>query len=91
MNMALIDTHSIIKELIESGTSKKEAEIFVKRFVAKDEVNWLKNELATKHDINELKSDINKNNAEIALLKTISIANFIILVGAVVTLLFKQF
>jgi hypothetical protein len=91
MNMALIDTHSIIKELIEAGTSEKEAEILVKRFVAKDEVNWLKNELATKHDINELKSDINKNNAEIALLKTISIANFIILVGAVVTLLFKQF
>ena len=89
--MALIDTHSIIKELIEAGTSEKEAEIFVKRFVAKDEVNCLKNELATKHDINELKSDINKNNAEIALLKTISIANFIILVGAVVTLLFKQF
>ena len=34
--MALIDTHLIVKELIDAGTSEKEAEVLVKRFAVRE-------------------------------------------------------
>lgn len=65
----IIDTHLIVKELIDAGASEKQAEILVKRFVARDEVESLSNQLATKNDILKLestvKSDINRLESEI--------------------------
>lgn len=65
----IIDTHLIVKELIDAGASEKQAEILVKRFVARDEVESLNNQLATKNDILKLesavKSDINRLESEI--------------------------
>lgn len=59
--MARIDTHTIIEELIASGTPKKEAEVFVKNFVIKEELSSIEEErsqLATKMDIVKLESSI---------------------------------
>lgn len=56
--MALIHTHLIVKELIDAGTSEKEAEVLVKRFTVREEISYSKNELATKAEIYELRSDI---------------------------------
>lgn len=59
--MARIDTHTIIEELIASGTPKKEAEVFVKNFVIKEELSSIEQEysqLATKMDIVKLESSI---------------------------------
>ena len=85
--MALIDTHSIIKELIDAGTSEKEAEVFVKRFAAREEFSYLKNDLATKYDIHELKSDIskleNKMDINMRWIMAISGAMFLMLVKLV--------
>lgn len=65
----IIDTHLIVKELIDAGASEKQAEILVKRFVARDEVESLNSQLATKSDILKLesavKSDINRLESEI--------------------------
>lgn len=59
--MATIDTHTVIEELIASGTPKKEAEVFVKNFVIKEELSSIEKErsqLATKMDIVKLESSI---------------------------------
>lgn len=54
----IIDTHLIVKELIEAGASEKAAEVIVKRFVARDEIESLNSQLATKSDILKLESNI---------------------------------
>lgn len=59
--MAQLDTHAVIEELIASGTPKKEAEVFVKNFVIKEELSSIEKEqsqLATKMDIVKLESKI---------------------------------
>lgn len=56
-----MDTHTVIEELIASGTPKKEAEVFVKNFVIKEELSSIEKEssqLATKMDIVKLESKI---------------------------------
>ncbi len=83
--MALANSYSIIKELMDAGVSEKEAEVLVRRFVAKDEIEQLKNELATKSDVIHLESKIEVVNTNINWLKAISIANFTVLLGSVVT------
>ncbi len=96
--MAFVDTHLIVKELMNAGTSEEEAEVLVKRFVAKDEIDYLKNELATKADIYRVEADISEIKTEISELKTnihwiksISIGTFLMLLGSVVAILFKRF
>jgi hypothetical protein len=54
----IIDTHLIVKELIDAGASEKQAEVIVKRFVARDEIESLNSQLATKSDIHKLETDI---------------------------------
>ncbi len=61
----IIDTHLIVKELIDAGASEKQAEVLVKRFVARDEVESLNNQLATKSDILKLESDISEFKSEV--------------------------
>lgn len=59
--MAQLDTHAVIEELIASGTPKKEAEVFVKNFVIKEELSSIEKEqsqLATKMDIVKLESKV---------------------------------
>ena len=59
--MAAIDTHKIIKELVSSGVKEKEAEVLVSNFVSKGEFLELEKDklgLATKHDIELLKTEI---------------------------------
>lgn len=103
--MASIDTHTVIEELIASGTPKKEAEVFVKNFVIKEDLSSIEKErsqLATKMDIVKLESKIenveNRLNSsirdilkDISWIKTISLANFTVLFGALITMLFKLF
>lgn len=48
----ILDTHRFVENLISAGFKKKQAEVFVK------ELNENQNELATKEDIRELKSDM---------------------------------
>ncbi len=69
--MAFLDTHLIIKELVATGTSEEAAEVFVKRFVARDEISSFKNDLATKTDIQELRSDIKNINTNLKWLMAI--------------------
>lgn len=76
--MAAIDTHRAIEKIIATGVSKETAEAIV------DTVSSRNDDVATKSDISELK-------IEISWLKTISIANFGMILGAIVTLLIKQF
>lgn len=94
----IIDTHSIVKELIDAGASEKQAEVIVKRFVARDEVESLNSQLATKADIHKLESDISEFKSEIkseiklingsiSWLKTISIANLTIMCGGMLAVL----
>jgi hypothetical protein len=94
----IIDTHSIVKELIDAGASEKQAEVIVKRFVARDEVESLNSQLATKSDIHklesdilefksEVKSEIKLINGSISWLKTISIANLTIMCGGMLAVL----
>ena len=94
----IIDTHSIVKELIDAGASEKQAEVIVKRFVARDEVESLNSQLATKADIHklesdilefksEVKSEIKLINGSISWLKTISIANLTIMCGGMLAVL----
>lgn len=70
----IIDTHSIVKELIDAGASEKQAEVIVKRFVARDEVESLNSQLATKADITRLelatKADIHKLESDISEFKS---------------------
>lgn len=103
--MAAMDTHTVIEELIASGTTKKEAEVFVKNFVIKEDLSSIEKEhaqLATKMDIVRLESKIdgveNRLNSsirdilkDISWIKTISLANFTVLFGALITMLFKLF
>ena len=63
--MASLDTHSIITELIASGTSEKQAEVFVSRFAVKEELHSVEKDqaqLATKMDIVKLESKIDNIN-----------------------------
>jgi hypothetical protein len=94
----IIDTHLIVKELIDAGASEKQAEILVKRFVARDEVESLNNQLATKSDIHKLESDISEFKSEIRSeikginisinwLRTISTANLTIMCGGMLAVL----
>lgn len=58
--MAYFDTHTIVKELVASGTPEKQAEVFVARFITREETETS----ATKNDLQvavaELKADIFK-------------------------------
>ncbi|MDR0774871.1 MAG: hypothetical protein LBE72_06220 [Rickettsia sp.] len=61
--MARVDTHQLIKNFIASGTSEKQAEIFINAatVIAENEINLLKKDhsnLATKNDLLELKSEL---------------------------------
>ena len=68
--MPLIDTHLIVKELIDAGTSEKEAEVLVKRFAVREEISYLKNELATKADISKIESDVSELKSDIKAINT---------------------
>lgn len=69
--MAYFNTHTIVKELIASGTPEKQAEVFVERFVLRNEINDLEHRLATKSDISELRIDISSMNTNIKWLMAI--------------------
>ena len=69
--MARIDTHQLVKELIASGTPEKQAEVFVERYVLRNEINDLEHRLATKSDISELRVDISSMNTNIKWLMAI--------------------
>jgi hypothetical protein len=103
--MATTDTHTVIEALIASGTSKEAAKVFVENFVIKEELSSIEKEqaqLATKMDIVRLESKIesaeNRLNSsirdilkDVSWIKTISLANFTVLFGALITMLFKSF
>ena len=63
--MTVLDTHTIVKELISVGISEKEAEVLIKRFVARDEINYFKSEIATKTHIYELRSELKSDISEL--------------------------
>jgi hypothetical protein len=68
--MTTIDTHTIIKELITANVPEKQAEVFVKRFVIKEELDAVEkehSELATKADIIRLE---NATKADLLATKT---------------------
>lgn len=71
--MAYFDTHTVVKELVASGTPEKQAEVCDARFVL-NEIEDLEHRLATKSDITELrtelKSDIFELKVSIAEIKT---------------------
>jgi DNA-binding transcriptional regulator GbsR (MarR family) len=102
--MARVDTHRLIKNFVASGTTEKQAEIFIDAatIIAKDEINFLKKDysnLATEHSLFEIKSDLKKDISDIKSdiselknwLKSISIGTFLMLLGSIVTMLFKHF
>jgi len=103
--MAAIDTHTVIEALIASGTPKEAAEVFVENFVIKEELSSIEKEhaqLVTKIDIVRLESKIesaeNRLNSsirdilkDVSWIKTISLANFTVLFGALIAMLFKLF
>ena len=66
--MAAIDTHTIVKELVSSGIKEREAEAFVSNFVSKSEFLEMGRDrlgLATKHDIDLLKTEFNASLGKI--------------------------
>ena len=69
--MAYFDTHTIVKELVASGTTEKQAEVFVERFMLRNEIHDLEYRLATKSDISELRIDISSMNTNIKWLMAI--------------------
>lgn len=69
--MATLDTHAIVKELIAAGTPEKQAEVFVERFMLRNEIHDLEHRLATKSDISELRIDISSMNTNIKWLMAI--------------------
>ena len=68
--MARVDTHQLIKNFTASGTSEKQAEIFIEAatIIVKDEIELLKKDhsnLVTKSDLFEVKSDFKKDVSDI--------------------------
>jgi len=64
--MAAIDTHTIVKELVSSGIKEREEEAFVSNFVSKFlEMGRDRLGLATKHDIDLLKTEFNASLGKI--------------------------
>jgi DNA-binding transcriptional regulator GbsR (MarR family) len=104
--MARLDTHRLIKNFVASGTTKKQAEIFIDAatIIAKDEIDFLKKDysnLATENSLSEIKSNLKKDISDIKSdvaelktsmnwLKSISIGTFLMLLGSIVTILFKH-
>ncbi|MGL5716125.1 MAG: hypothetical protein ACRCX2_24120 [Paraclostridium sp.] len=104
--MARLDTHRLIKNFVASGTTEKQAEIFIDAatIIAKDEIELLKKDysnLATENSLFEIKSDLKKDISDIKSdvaelktsmnwLKSISIGTFLMLLGSIVTILFKH-
>jgi hypothetical protein len=72
--MITLDTHAIVKDLVASGVPEKQAEVFVAKFVPKEQLGDLDERVATKADIvevrSELKSDIAQVRAELAEVRT---------------------
>jgi len=105
--MARVDTHELIKNFTAAGTSEKQAEVFIKAatIIAENEINLLKKDysnLATEKSLSEIKSDLKKDISDIKSdvaelktsmnwLKSISIGTFLMLLGSIVTILFKHF
>lgn len=61
--MARVDTHQLIKNFIASGTTEKQAEIFIDAatIIVKEEIDYLKKDysnLATKDDLFEIKTEL---------------------------------
>lgn len=48
--MAKINTHTVIKDLVASGVPEKQAEVFVAKFVPKEQLGDLDERVATKDD-----------------------------------------
>lgn len=104
--MARVDTHRLIKNFVASGTTEKQAEIFIDAatIIAKDEIDFFKKDysnLATENSLSEIKSDLKKDISDIKSdiselktsmnwLKSISIGTFLMLLGSIVTMLFKH-
>lgn len=68
--MARVDTHRLIKNFVASGTTEKQAEIFIDAatIIAKDEIDFLKKDysnLATEKNLLEVKSDLKKDISDI--------------------------
>ena len=107
--MALIDTYSIIEEMVASGIKKEQAVIITKainqsndnlatKSDLKAEVSQIRSEISkVKHELiteisnvkHELETDISELKTDISWLKVISIANFTVLIGGLLTLWFK--
>ena len=96
--MALIDTYSLIEEMVAGGIKKEQAVIITKA------INQSNDNLATKSDLkaevsqirseisnvkHELETDISELKNDISWLKVISIANFTVLISGFLTLWFK--
>jgi len=85
--MRAIDTHAIIKELVASGTTEKQAEIFVSTFVSKDELASLDKEsldLVTSSDLkvatSELKGEIKELKTDIKWIMALLVGIFGLLI-----------
>ena len=94
--MARVDTHQLIKNFIASGTSEKQAEMFIDAatIIAKEEIDALKKDhpnLATKTDLLELKSELKAEikDIKIDLLKWM-IPFFLTIIGLIITAFFKH-
>lgn len=94
--MTTIDTHTIVEELITANVPKKQAEVFVKRFVIKEELDTVEkehSELATKADLlatkAELKTDITHLETKMETNNKWVMGLLLTLLAAVLALYFK--
>ena len=86
--MALLNTHTTVKNFIKHGFSEEQAEVIV------EAINDQNTQLVTKNDLNiaiaRLESKIDTNTVDINWIKSISIGTFLMLLGSIVTIMIKQ-
>ena len=104
--MTILDTHRAIEKIINTGVSKGTAEAIVDAISSKNDdlatkLDIVKLEVKIDNDITKLESKIDNNTAELKTdiaelrtsvnwLKAISIGTFLMLLGSLATILFKQ-
>lgn len=82
--MITLDTHAIVKDLVASGVPEKQAEVFVAKFVPKEQLGDLDERVATKADIAEVKVEITSIKTDLKWMK----AALIGIIGLLVKLAF---
>lgn len=101
--MTILDTHEAIETMINSGVPKTQAEGIVKAFknnnkdlTTKDDIRNLKEQMATKVDIEKIRVEIERMNTRIeshmvktdkdyAWISKLGIAMFTVLLGILIT------